>query len=1066
MSPNLVAYAKISPPKLAAVLPRERLFGRLDQLRNYSMVWIGGCPGAGKTALVADYLHARKLPGLWYRMDRYDHDAKRFFTYLSAAAAGAKSPAAPTPKSEHGPQPSAWQSADGPGVSGSPFTQELFRGLPRPGVLVLDDCHEVPSDGLIHTLLVDSAAEIPQGINVVLVGRGEPPSLYSRLIASHTMGVMDSRDLKFTLEETRALAGRFSVDERVPQLLQADTEGWAAGVAMTLERLRGYESDVHSVEQQTRKAVFGYYAGEVFDRASSEDRRILVSTAMLPRVSGPRAKELTGSSRAEQFLSKLASHELFTTRSTGNFEFVPSFREFLLEQVEGTLAPGEFEETADRAASLAHECGELETVVDLIVRTGNWEALVRLLARHGTRLLAHGGAASLRKWIAQVPAAICANAPWLTYWSGAAAIGANPGAARMSLEAAWNRFEERADRVGQLLAAAAMLESYQMGLSSLASLTIWIDRLQESLNAVSIPSRETELRVYASLVFALASVRPWPEVSATCIARLKGLLDREADVNHRVFAGRSLLVAHCSAFDIDSAQEVAQQLRSMIEEKGCSEESRAAALNAIAYGLWYAGGYVDAAATLREAVLASTQIHVQVPDPLHFKSRYLIASAQGDCKEMAECIEAMRQATKSGDELGRAMLSDALARQASLRGDLAAAAGHWRTAVLQADTAGVRPMQWVSRLMLSGCCAKSGDCAGATDGLRQAWALCDEAPPEAWRRDYDLLAAYVALRRGDRTECRRLISVVFAAAAQAGKPFEVFTLLAPAMAELCMETMRCGIAVESVRDLIRRYRLPPPATADRDWPWPFKVYVLGTFRVFKGDAPLRTSRRTPKRALELLQALIAFGGNEVSAGALTDALWPDSEGDAGYHALESALYRLRQLLGEPDAVTMSGSKLTLDRSYFWVDMWAFEKELRPTGARGSDAMARLARIRQLYQGHFLANESDKPWAIDTRQALRDKLLRSIRDAARAYESERLWQEAANVYQTGIEFDKMAEDLYRGLMICHRELGDHTELTQVYRRCRDLLTRMLGVQPSSKTQAIYQSVRQYQVAEGA
>jgi LuxR family maltose regulon positive regulatory protein len=213
-----------------------------------------------------------------------------------------------------------------------------------------------------------------------------------------------------------------------------------------------------------------------------------------------------------------------------------------------------------------------------------------------------------------------------------------------------------------------------------------------------------------------------------------------------------------------------------------------------------------------------------------------------------------------------------------------------------------------------------------------------------------------------------------------------------------------------------------------------------------------------------LQAIIAHGGAEVSASALTDALWPDSDGDTGYHALESGLYRLRQLLGAPGAVIMAGGKLSLDRSCFWVDMWAFEKELQGNDVEHSDAAARLARIRRLYAGHFLEQESDKPWALETRQSLRDKFLRSIRDAARSHESQRLWQAAANVYQTGIELDAMAEDLYRGLMICHRELGDHSEALQVYRRCRDLLMRVLGVQPNPKTQAIYNSVRQGLVTE--
>ena len=77
----------------------------------------------------------------------------------------------------------------------------------------------------------------------------------------------------------------------------------------------------------------------------------------------------------------------------------------------------------------------------------------------------------------------------------------------------------------------------------------------------------------------------------------------------------------------------------------------------------------------------------------------------------------------------------------------------------------------------------------------------------------------------------------------------------------------------------------------------------------------------------------------------------------------------------------------------------------------------------MYQGHFLQQEADKPWTVMTRQALRDKFLRALRDAARGYETRGRWQEAADVYQAGIELDGTAEDLYRGLMICHRELGD-------------------------------------------
>jgi LuxR family maltose regulon positive regulatory protein len=643
---------------------------------------------------------------------------------------------------------------------------------------------------------------------------------------------------------------------------------------------------------------------------------------------------------------------------------------------------------------------------------------------------------------------------------GIASISNNPVFARGALENAWSRFEERADRTGQLLAATCMLETYQFEWSSFAPVRPWIDRLAACIGSDSVfVSRDAELRAYANLLLALTCVRPATELSLRCIARLRTLLDSDLDVNHRLFAGRSLLLAYCSTLDVMSVRDMARRLQDLLQEPSSKPDARASTLNAVAYAHWLDCAYAGSENALREASNMAKSLPSRTPDPLHLHTRHLLAFARRDRNEMAECVLAMRQAIHPTWDHGMTMLSQALAEQALLRGDLEAAARHWSSAVTWADAACVLPLQWASRLALAGCHAAQSDCEGAAKVLQQARGLFAEGLPEDSVRDDTFLAAYIEWRRADRRECHRLLGSALRAAPLPGGASRLFHLLPAAMADLCMQGIRSEIGVGSVRSLVEHYRLPPPAGAGDDWPWPFKVYVFGSFQVLKGDAPIRFSRRAQKKPLELLQALIAFGGTEVAACSLTDALWPDSNGDAGYHTLESALYRLRLLLGAPGAVTMAGSKLTLDRRYFWVDMWAFERELQANVERGADAAVRFAGVREIYRGHFLEQDSDKPWALKTRQTLRDKFLRSIRDAARVYENRRLWVEAANVYQAGIELDGMAEDLYRGLMICHRELGEHTEVLQVYRRCREFLIKVLGVQPNPKTQAIYRSVRQ-------
>jgi LuxR family transcriptional regulator, maltose regulon positive regulatory protein len=238
----------------------------------------------------------------------------------------------------------------------------------------------------------------------------------------------------------------------------------------------------------------------------------------------------------------------------------------------------------------------------------------------------------------------------------------------------------------------------------------------------------------------------------------------------------------------------------------------------------------------------------------------------------------------------------------------------------------------------------------------------------------------------------------------------------------------------------------------------FRVHVLGRFRLLAGDIPIMIPPRL-RKPLELLQALIALGGTEVSAAALIDALWADSEGDAAYHALENALYRLRQLLGARDAVRMEGGKVSLNRDQLWVDMWEFEEELQRPHDPQANIIARIDRLRRLYQGHFLQHEAERPWLLKARHKLRDGLLRTIRDAARECEHARRWEHAASLYRSGIELDSLNEGLYRGLIVCHQELGDHSEALQAYGRCRELLTRVLGIPPSEKTQALYHSVRE-------
>ena len=89
-----------------------------------------------------------------------------------------------------------------------------------------------------------------------------------------------------------------------------------------------------------------------------------------------------------------------------------------------------------------------------------------------------------------------------------------------------------------------------------------------------------------------------------------------------------------------------------------------------------------------------------------------------------------------------------------------------------------------------------------------------------------------------------------------------------------------NIEADYVKSLIRMCSFIPPEEARGldARPWPVRVYTLGRFEILKEDKPIQFAGKTPKKPLELLKSIIAFGGRNVSQNQLIEVLWPDADG--------------------------------------------------------------------------------------------------------------------------------------------------------------------------------------------
>ena len=252
------------------------------------MTWLCAPAGSGKTTLVASWLDSRKLPCLWYQVDEGDGDLATFFYYMGLA--GKK--AAPKHKK---PLPLLTPEYL---LGIQAFTRRYFEDLygrltPRNsssskkgigGVIVFDNYQDAPGPAF-HEMTAQALEVIPEGINVIIISRTEPPAQLSRLRAGRKMRVIGWDDIRFTVEETKGMleGEECSLSDEALTALQCRTDGWAAGLVLLMERARkgGFEA---SGDMKTQGEMFDYFANEVFNKTEETIRDLLLKTAFLQKV--------------------------------------------------------------------------------------------------------------------------------------------------------------------------------------------------------------------------------------------------------------------------------------------------------------------------------------------------------------------------------------------------------------------------------------------------------------------------------------------------------------------------------------------------------------------------------------------------------------------------------------------------------------------------------------------------------------------------------------------------------------------------------------------------------------
>src|SRR6185295_18128065 len=640
-----------------------------------------------------------------------------------------------------------------------------------------------------------------------------------------------------------------------------------------------------------------------------------------------------------------------------------------------------------------------------------------------------------------------------------------PQRARPALERAFEAFRDAGDLRGQALSLNTIVTGYYYEWANFAPIDRWLPEFDRLLaDGAPMLDAESELRAYTAWVIGLLLREPENANLARRAQRLDELIDDENDLNLRVMAASVLLNYINWKTEGESAAALVGRIEPILGRPEVTPLMQVWWRTHLSFWHYINGRYGESAAAMTDARAIAERYGLEA---YMFEIDHADASALVNKGEHAAAKTLLKQMERG--------LSPARRMQwpyfYHVRSMLEQRVGHPEASLQDGERALVLarelslPLLQLPHFLARAAQARAatGDWDGALRAADEATALAPAFERAAFEQRRELLQIEVEFEAGETQRVSERLAAVLAGYRAKGQ--FVFMRSRPDLAaRLVNFALQQGIETEFVRTLIERNALVAPADASADWPFRLRIRLLGGFELVRDGQPVKFTGKAQQRPLDLLKLLVALGGINVDSQQLTAALWPDADGAAAKTSFDSTLFRLRKLLDVENALVLSAGKLSLARSLVWTDVWALEAafdEAQP-GARndGDGAIAPAeriaARVLDAYPGALLGAD-EHPWIVKPRDALRARFVRTLIRRGEQLEAKGDWEHAIDVYRRGLEADNLAESFYRGLMRALAATGDQAEALNAFRRCRELLSIVLGIKPSAETDHLYREI---------
>jgi len=687
--------------------------------------------------------------------------------------------------------------------------------------------------------------------------------------------------------------------------------------------------------------------------------------------------------------------------------FHPLLRELLNQQRKSLLSDRQLSELNRSAVNILMKQKKIDEALPFYLLLQDWSRLKPLLLKYSEQLINQGRHHAVRTWIEYLPKEMLANDPWLLFWYAVAIKPTDPSQSTELLDQCYQQFFTTTDLLGLYSSWQVAVEAICISLDDFSQLKVWFQRFDElHEHYPGCPSFELKIKFSVTALHALVFYNPrHPWFNKLLKISEYGYRFVPVKLIQQLMCSQ-LGNYYCLTHELSKLQVLKPGLLATLSDESLPAFPRIFNSHLVGSLEVIQGNCESGLIFLEKGLEISEQFGIPMFKPLIKLNLVFCHIGRGDLVTAQSSLDNCFSDISPKQRLLISQFHFYTGWNCALNNQLLQALEHTEQALLlcqltKNEFGAVCCLGLKARL-----CAETAQWEIAEQVLILLANASQNSPNKFYQLQYHLSDAWVGYLSNNESRALAGIKQFFSVVNQ--NQIKFFLGWQPnVISPLCILAIEHEIQVEFALNMMQVNSLCPlPPQHLEQWPWTVRIYSFNHPRIELNGQPLKQEGKTQKKVIELILTIIALGSQDVQGERICEWLWSDSDGDQAQQALETALFRLRKLVGK-SAVLVKDGRVSLNSDCCWVDVLAFEATLKELGEileyePNVTLVDRLSkRLFHLYQGPFLS-QLDSSLVKFKQEQLQKKIIRIIKRLITYHEKQQDYNRLSRLFEQCLE----------------------------------------------------------------